>query len=456
LIAGNRLKTQNMLLLAASYFFYGCWDYRFLSLLLFSTALDYFTGLKIGHASTISAKRTWLLLSVTINLGLLGFFKYYNFFIENFTALLHHMGYHGDTRTLNIILPIGISFYTFHGLSYVFDIYRDKIKPTYNFIDYAVFVGFFPLLIAGPIERATHLLPQVQQPRHFDRAIATDGLRQILWGLFKKMVIADGSAQFVDMVFKTPSSYHGSELAICAVLFAFQIYADFSGYSDIAIGVGRLLGFDLLRNFHYPFFSTNMTEFWRRWHISLSTWFRDYLFTPLAVHFRNWGKASVVFALFVTFTICGLWHGASWTCIIFGILHGFALIFEFLTKKGRKKIAQRLPPVIYTGISLLLTFSYACFAFIFFRAESTTQARLYIGRLFSPSLFQRPNVFPIIMITLITLFMVVEWMGKDHEYGIARIGLKWPKLLRWAFYYCLIIVIFSVAPKTQQFIYFQF
>ena len=455
-VAGNNLKKQNILLLAASYFFYGCWDYRFLFLLLFSTALDFFTGIRIDRAAKPSARKAWLLLSVCINLGLLGFFKYYNFFIGNFASLLQHAGYTGNLWTLNIILPVGISFYTFHGLSYVFDIYHKKISPTLRFIDYAVFVGFFPLLIAGPIERATHLLPQVQSPRRFDRAKAVDALRQILWGLFKKMVIADGCAVYVNMMFRDPGYFPGSALLFGAVLFAFQIYADFSGYSDIALGAGRLLGFDLLRNFHYPFFSANITEFWRRWHISLSTWFRDYLFTPLAISCRNWGRFSVVFSLFVTFTICGLWHGPKWTCIVFGMLHGLAIIAEFLSKKGRKKIAGVIPAFIYKSISVLLTFSFVCITWIFFRSDSMEQAFFYISHLFSRSLFHSPGILPTTMFIIIALFMMLEWMGRDQEYAIAGLGLTWPKPLRWAFYYCLIIAIYSVAPKTQQFIYFQF
>jgi len=455
-LAAKSLKAQNLLLLLAGYFFYGCWDTRFLLLLLFSTGLGYFTGLKIGLAARPSARKAWLLASVCINLGLLGFFKYYNFFVENFVALLRHAGYVGSARTLHIILPVGISFYTFHGLSYVFDIYRGKIKPTTSFINYAVFMGFFPLLIAGPIERAAHLLPQVEKPRRFDRGMTSDGLRQILWGLMKKMVIAEGCAIYVNTAFEPGWHHSGSTLLAGIVLFAFQIYGDFSGYSDIAIGTGKLLGFDLLRNFNFPFFSANMTEFWRRWHISLSGWFRDYLFTPLAIRLRNWGKGSVLFALFVTFTICGLWHGANWTCIIFGVLHGLALMVEFLTQKGRKKIARHIPHPVYKGLGILFTFSYTCLAFVFFRAENTAQALGYISHLFSRSLFSSPLPISYRLLLVIVLCVTLEWTEREYEYPIAGLALRWPRLARWGFYYALIATIFLIGPKPQSFIYFQF
>ncbi len=456
--AGKNLRWQNILLLAASYFFYGCWDYRFLLLLLFSTALDYFTGLQIDRAGSGSTRKAWLLISVIINLGLLGFFKYYNFFIEGFTALFHAVGYTPGRWTLQLILPVGISFYTFHGLSYVFDIYRKKISPTRQFIDYAVFVGFFPLLIAGPIERATHLLPQVQRPRYFDRASATDGLRQILWGLFKKMVVADGCAIYVNMVFADARHFPGSALLLGAVLFAFQIYADFSGYSDIAIGTGRLLGFDLLRNFAYPYFSRDIAEFWRRWHISLTSWFRDYLYIPLGGS-KN-GKTKTIRNILLVFLVSGFWHGANLSFICWGALHALYFLPLLLTNRNRKNlhtVAQgKFFPSIRETFSMLVTFGLVCFAWIFFRAENLSQAFVYISQLFSASLFRYPAVCPKLMLMLIALFTAVEWTGRHHEYAIAGLVANWPKPLRWAFYYCLIITIFSVVPKAQQFIYFQF
>ncbi|MFM7175927.1 MAG: MBOAT family O-acyltransferase, partial [Bacteroidota bacterium] len=275
------LRIQNILLLVASYFFYACWDWRFMFLLVFSTFLDYYTGIRIHESNSPSKKKTWLWISILINLGFLGVFKYYNFFVDSFADALALLGVQTNTTTLQVILPVGISFYTFHGLSYVFDLYKDRIKPERNFIDYSVFVSFFPLLVAGPIERATHLLPQIRQQREFDYAKAVDGLRQILWGLFKKVVIADNCAEFANMIFDSSASYNGSTHVLGALFFTFQIYCDFSGYSDIALGTARLFGIELLRNFAFPYFSRDIAEFWRRWHISLSSWFKDYLYIPL-------------------------------------------------------------------------------------------------------------------------------------------------------------------------------
>lgn len=280
-VTNKSLKLQNILLLFSSYFFYACWDWRFLFLLMFSTLLDYYTGLKMAETDNKKAKKAWFWLSICINLGFLGVFKYYNFFAESFSDVVFNLGFQVNPWTLKVILPVGISFYTFHGLSYVIDVYKGRIEAERNFIDYSVFVSFFPLLVAGPIERASHLLPQIKKERVFNYEQAVDGLRQILWGLFKKVVIADLCAVYVNTVFNDSANYSGSTLLIGAVLFTFQIYGDFSGYSDIALGTARLFGIDLLRNFAFPYFSRDIAEFWRRWHMSLSTWFRDYLYIPL-------------------------------------------------------------------------------------------------------------------------------------------------------------------------------
>jgi len=457
-VAGNNLKKQNILLLAASYFFYGCWDYRFLLLLLFSTVLDFFTGIRIDRAAKPSARKAWLLVSVCINLGLLGFFKYYNFFIENFTALLRHAGYRGGAYMLNIILPVGISFYTFHGLSYVFDLYRRKIKPSTNFINYAVFVGFFPLLIAGPIERAMHLLPQVERPRHFDQARASDGLRQILWGLFKKMVIADNCAFYTDNVYAHIASQPGSTLLLSSILFSLQIYADFSGYSDIAIGTGKLLGFDILRNFAYPYFSRDIAEFWRRWHMSLTSWFRDYLYIPLGG--STCGKGRTIRNIMIVFLVSALWHGARWTYICWGVIHALFFLPLLLSNSNRKHItiaAQgRFLPSLKEALQIIVTFGMVSFAWIFFRAETMEQARSYISRLFSASFFQRPQPFNPFAGLAILLLMAVEWMGREQEYALAGMGLKWSRYIRWSLYYSIIALILLTSGRTQQFIYFQF
>ncbi len=460
------LKLQNILLLAASYYFYACWDYRFLFLLIFSTLLDFFTGIKMSEAENQNKKKFWFWLSVIINLGFLGVFKYYNFFAQSFAEALSHLGFHINIWTLKIILPVGISFYTFHGLSYVIDIYKDRIKPERNYIDYAVFVSFFPLLVAGPIERATHLLPQIKKPRHFNYTQAIDGMRQILWGLFKKVVIADTCAGYVNTIFANYTDYNGSTLVMGAVFFSFQIYCDFSGYSDIALGTARLFGIDLLRNFAYPYFSRDISEFWRRWHISLSSWFRDYIYFPLGgSKGGTWMKVSNTFIIFL---VSGFWHGANWTFLVWGALNAIYFMPLLLLNKNRNNleiVAQgKLFPTVKELLAMVITFSLTAFAWIFFRAETVTQALHYIGKICSPSLFKAPDgmafietaTHPAVAILLIMVLLLIEWKGREHQYALAKFGLKWYKPVRWTVYYLLVIAVFLFMGKEQQFIYFQF
>jgi alginate O-acetyltransferase complex protein AlgI len=457
-VVNKNYKQQNILLLISSYFFYACWDYRFLFLLFFSTFLDYFTGLKMGNASNGSIKKFWFWLSISINLGFLGFFKYYNFFITSFAEGVANFGIHIDLWTLNVILPIGISFYTFHGLSYVIDIYYNRIKPEKNFIDYSVFVSFFPLLVAGPIERATHLLPQIQRKRTFNYENSVDGLRQILWGLFKKIIIADNCAEYANLIFNDSEHQSGSNLVLGALFFTFQIYCDFSGYSDIALGVARLFGIDLLKNFAFPYFSRDIAEFWRRWHISLSTWFRDYLYIPLGG--SKGGTWSKVRNTFIIFLVSGFWHGANWTFIIWGLLNAIYFLPLLLLKTNRTNIGTvaegRLFPSFTEFFQMLLTFSLTVFAWIFFRANSVTAAFSYIANMLKPSLFSIPTVLPYFIFVLLLFFIAIEWMGREQHYALAKLGLKWPKPVRWFFYYFIVLLILVFMGKEQEFIYFQF
>lgn len=459
---GKKLKLQNILLLVSSYFFYASWDYRFLFLLIFSTFLDYFTGIKISEAKNQSRKKIWLWISIFVNLGFLGVFKYYNFFAASFATGLSLLGIRADFWILKVILPLGISFYTFHGLSYVIDLYNNRIKPERNFINYSVFVSFFPLLVAGPIERATHLLPQIIKPRTFHYSKAVDGLRQILWGLFKKIVIADNCAEYANIIFKHPTNYSGSTLVLGALFFTFQIYCDFSGYSDIAIGTARLFGIDLLRNFAFPYFSRSIAEFWRRWHISLSSWFRDYLYIPLGgSKVGTWLKIG---NFFIIFLISGFWHGANWTFIMWGLLNAIYIMPSIILKTNRNNletVAQgKIFPTIKEFISIAVTFGLTVFAWIFFRADSVKQAVGYISKIFSRSLFSIPNfpgienILPIIILTI--AFFIIEWFGRERQYAIADLGLNWYRPLRWSFYYIIIFAIYYFAGKEQQFIYFQF
>ena len=341
-------------------------------LLAFSTVLDFISGLKIEKAHSKINKKIWLVLSVGLNLGFLGVFKYFNFFVESFTELLMAIGLTAHISTLNIILPVGISFYTFHGLSYVFDIYNNKIKPCHSWINYSLFVSFFPLLVAGPIERATHLLPQVEKARTFNYRKSIDGLRQILWGLFKKVVIADNCAALADNVFNNPDQYHGSSLVIGAIFFTIQIYGDFSGYSDIALGSARLLGFELLKNFSFPYFSRDITEFWRRWHISLSSWFKDYVYIPLGGSRGNMIKT--IRNTFIIFLVSGFWHGANWTFLVWGGLNALFILPSIIFKSNRRNldvVAQgRVLPSLTEFLQITSTFLLATFAWIFFELRA--------------------------------------------------------------------------------------
>lgn len=461
-VANKNLKLQNLLIVVASYIFYGWWDWRFLSLIFFSTLVDYLVGLALSKEDDQRKRKLFLWTSITTNLGLLGFFKYYNFFLENFTKAFSLFGMEIQSSSLNIILPVGISFYTFQTLSYTIDIYRRKLEPSRDFIAFAAFVSFFPQLVAGPIERATNLLPQFTKKRSFDYTKASDGLRQILWGLFKKMVIADSCAEMANMFFNHSADYSGSALVLGAVFFAFQIYGDFSGYSDIAIGTARLFGINLMQNFNFPYFSRDIAEFWRRWHISLSTWFRDYLYIPLGgSRGSNFMKIRNIFIIFI---VSGFWHGAQWTFIIWGALNALYFLPLMLAKKNRTHMdvvaKDRNLPSFRELISIAITFGLTCFGWIFFRANSVKHAIEYISGIFSPSLFTIPKfrgmTSAILLLVFIAIFMVIEWIGREEQYGLAKIGKNWKPPFRYALYYIIILVIFYFSGKPQEFIYFQF
>lgn len=458
----NNLKLQNLLIVLSSYLFYGWWDWRFLSLILFSSLVDYTISLKLKNQENDKTRKTFLWTSIIINLGFLGFFKYYNFFLDNFITAFTFAGYKISPSSLNIILPVGISFYTFQTLSYTIDVYRRKLEPTKDFIAFSAFVSFFPQLVAGPIERATHLLPQFYVKRVFDSKKAVDGLRQILWGLFKKIVIADNSAEFANQIFNNSSSYNGSTLALGAFFFSIQIYGDFSGYSDIAIGTSRLFGFDLMRNFAFPYFSRDIAEFWRRWHISLSTWFRDYLYIPLGG--SKGGINSKIRNTFIIFIVSGFWHGANWTFVIWGALNALYFLPLLLSNRNRNNLeivaSGKYLPSIAEIFKMATTFSLTLFAWIFFRAENVGHAFKMISKIFSKSLLKIPN-FPGIdrafyVIITIIIFFVIEWLGREEPYAIGNLENKVSKPIRWALYYGLLIAIALYGNSQQEFIYFQF
>tara|TARA_Y100000589_G_scaffold166696_1_gene158676 strand:- start:3356 stop:4792 length:1437 start_codon:yes stop_codon:yes gene_type:complete len=457
-VAQKNLKLQNALIVLASYVFYGWWDWRFLSLIIFSTVVDYLIGQKLRVEEKQSKRKVLLWTSIIVNLGFLGFFKYYNFFLENFVDAFSLFGMQINANSLNIILPVGISFYTFQTLSYTIDVYKKKLEPTKDFIAFSAFVCFFPQLVAGPIERATNLLPQFYKKRTFEYHKAVDGMRQILWGLFKKVVIADNCAEFANQIFNNSADMNGSTLVLGAIFFTFQIYGDFSGYSDIAIGTSRLFGFDLKQNFATPYFSRDIAEFWRRWHISLSTWFRDYLYIPLGgSRGGTWMKVRNTFAIFL---VSGFWHGANWTFIIWGALNAIYFLPLLLTNNNRKNLGVvaegKLLPSFRELFAMLITFILTVFAWIFFRAENLSHAFSYVGGIFSETIFQYPTAGSKKILLPIFLFMIIEWFGRENDFGIQNIGFKWNRIYRLLFYYILIILIYFNSGKGQEFIYFQF
>ena len=455
-VAKNNLKNQNLLLLVASYFFYACWDYRFLGLLIFSTFLDYFTGIKIAESQGIKQKKAWLLISVLINLGFLGVFKYYDFFVSSFAEAIGMIGLTIHPTLLHVILPVGISFYTFHGLSYVLDIYNDRINAEKNFVDYGLFVSFFPLLVAGPIERATHLLPQFKTERIFNKTQAVNGLRQILWGFFKKVVVADNCAIYVNAVFS--DYHHASDIQLIAspILFAFQIYGDFSGYSDIASGTAKLFGIELLRNFNYPFFSRSVSEFWRRWHISLSSWLRDYVYIPLGG--SRAGRYAQVRNIFIIFIISGIWHGANWTYVATLVLHAFYIMPSVLLLTDRNNLEliakNRVLPSIKEISGMILTILLFSFSLIFFRSPSMHDSFSFIGMIGHSysHVDQLSATYPIISILIMLSF---DWFNRANDIpfdNFANINSK-----RIVYVIVMLLIFFMGAfVNPRSFIYFQF
>ena len=455
-ILRKHLKKQNLLLLIASYVFYGLWDWRFLSLIIFSSFIDYFCGLAIQNAKQQRIKKRFLTISMFVNLGFLGVFKYFNFFSKSLEEGLLNFGYKMDALTLNVILPVGISFYTFQTMSYTIDVYRNKLKPTNDIIAFFAFVSFFPQLVAGPIERATNLLPQFYKKRRFDYKKAIDGLRQILWGLFKKIVVADNCAIIVNQIFDNYTDYNASSLLIGTIFFAFQIYGDFSGYSDIAIGTSRLFGFNLMQNFAFPYFSRDIAEFWRRWHISLSTWFRDYLYIPLGG--SRGGTFMKIRNTFIIFIVSGFWHGANWTFIVWGGLNALYFLPLLLLKRNRTNtntVAEnRLFLNFKEFVQISTTFLLTLLAWVFFRAESVSIAIKYLSAMFSKTIIDFPTIDLKPLIFIIVL-VFIEWLNRNKEHGLVLKNIS-NTPIRWGIYIIIFCFIFFFGAQSQSFIYFQF
>ena len=443
----NRLRLQNLFLLFASYVFYGWWDWRMLSLIIFTTVTTWGTALMMKGGRRSVTDKLWAVANVVTNLGILCLFKYLNFLRDSFVHLMGHFGVSVDWPTIYILLPVGISFYTFQAISYTIDVYRGDIKPTRDLVAFGVFISFFPQLVAGPIERATNLLPQFMRKKAFDYDTAVVGMRQILWGLGKKVIIADTMSGYVDPLFSNPSYYSASSMIWAGLLFAVQIYADFSGYSDIAIGSARLLNIRLQPNFRYPFFSRNMKELWQRWHISLMTWFRQYVYFPLGGSRR--GKWRTALNTMIVFSLSGLWHGADWTFVIWGTVNGLLLLpFVFMPRRQLSAYAtlRDIP-------RCLLTYFIFAMIFIAFRASGIGQ----LGEIGSVVLHGQWLEWPPYLEALyyIVPFFIIEWLGRRQEFPLMR--LPFPRVLRWTIYWGLLLGIsLASLDKYTQFIYFQF
>tara|TARA_A100000171_G_C2135031_1_gene149547 strand:- start:2074 stop:3522 length:1449 start_codon:yes stop_codon:yes gene_type:complete len=459
---GKSIKLQNLFILIASYVFYGWWDPRFLVLIFLSTIVDFYIGIGLHKSSEYHIRKALLVTSLIVNIGILFVFKYYGFFVQNFIDAFTFFGSQLQLDSLSVILPVGISFYTFQTLSYSIDVYRRKLEPTQGFVSFAAFVSFFPQLVAGPIERATNLLPQFYKKRVFNYAQSVDGLRQILWGLFKKIVIADNCAEYVNVVFGNYQSYEASSLIVAAFFFSIQIYCDFSGYSDIAIGTAKLFGFKLMRNFAYPYFSRDISEFWRRWHISLSTWFRDYLYIPLG---GSRGGVNVkVRNTLIIFLVSGFWHGANWTFIVWGFLNALYFLPLLLANRNRVNlgiVAENTNfPSLKEMLSMLLTFSLTTLAWIYFRSESVVDANQFIAGIFDKGVLTAPRSLgmerALITFISISILVLAEWVSRKKEYPLEEFELHAKRYLRHATYYAIVLAIFFFSGNQQGFIYFQF
>ncbi len=454
-IGSERVKAQNLFLLFASYFFYGTWDWRFLILIFFSSAADFFIGQWLQKSNEESFRKKLLWISLGLNLGLLGFFKYFNFFIDSFAYTFSFLGVTLDATRLNILLPVGISFYTFQTLSYTIDIYRRKIKACDDPIAFFSYVSFFPQLVAGPIERAKNLLPQFVGRRVFDYSKAVDGVRQIIWGLFKKVVIADNCSKAVNVIFLNYQYEDSLTLCLGAFLFLFQVYCDFSGYSDMAIGLGRLFGFHLMKNFDFPFFSRDLPEFWKKWHISLTSWFVDYIYIPLGGS-RN-GLNSKIRNVLIIFLVSGLWHGANWTFVLWGALCGLAQVpYLLLGRNGRydSYVAQgKYLPGLKELFQMLGVVAFMSFSMIFFRSPNITIAWSYlIGILdfdFSLAVLQHAQY-----VLLILVLLTWEWIFRSKEHGLEISHLN--QKLRWSIYAVFVWLVLFNFGSNQEYIYFQF
>jgi len=457
---GKNVKIQNFFLLAASYFFYAWWNWRYLSLILICSLTNYYAGLLMMKYDSQKIRKIILYTCFVVCLGILGVFKYYHFFVTSFVEAFSLFGMNLHAKTLNLILPIGISFYTFHTLTYTIEIYRRKFEPTKDVISFFLFVSIFPLAMAGPIERATNLLPQIYKRRTFDYAQATDGMRQILWGLFKKVVIADNCAMIVNGVFENTSTQSGSALLLGSIFFTIQIYCDFSGYSDMAIGIGKLLGFKFLQNFNYPLFATSFADYWKRNHISMTQWFMDYVYYPMTNNKTKLWQWNL--CMIATFLLSGLWHGAGWTFVIWGLYQGIFIVISMNSQKRRKRFEKKYnlkDNMPYTFFRMIMTFGIVCIGAVFFRAGSIRQVFEYFNGVINIHSFFHSSIENRLLLKSvipIACMLIVEWIGRKDQFGLEKLGTTWNPVFRFTMYYTILLLIFFSMGGNQVFIYFQF
>jgi len=461
----NNTRSQNVLLLLGSYFFYGFANIKLLPVLIVTTVVFYFLGIAINVATNEKKSSFLYTIGVLFGVGILVYFKYLNFLINSFADVIKFFGLNANLQTFSIIMPIGISFFTFRLISYIIEIHRGKMQPTKDFVAFATYVAFFPTILSGPIDRPNTFIPELHKKREFDYGLAVDGCRQILWGLFKKLVLADNLAVFTEHVWGNIQVSSGSTLLIAAILYSFQIYTDFSGYSDMAIGMGKILGFRITRNFNYPFFATNVADFWRRWHISLTSWLTDYIFMPLNIKFRNWGNWGIICAIFINMVAVGMWHGSNWTYAVFGLYNGLLFVPLILSgsffKRKKQKVNKFGLPTFIDLTKMVGTFMLITIGLVIFRAKSTDEAMNYINLIFSSSLISLPTFIDrgrvLSTMILLSIFIFIEWFEREKQYAIANIELKLKRPVRWALYAFLIFIIGMYMRTVETpFIYFQF
>jgi alginate O-acetyltransferase complex protein AlgI len=453
-------RAQNILILVGSYVFYAWWDWRFLFLLIGSSIANYFIGIGIHEAKSDKGRRTLLSIGLIIGLAGLIYFKYFNFFVDSLGLAFSKLHIDLHLSTIKIILPLGISYYTFRTISYLLDIDKGKTKPTHDWITFFSYVSFFPCLMSGPIDRAKTLIPQLEKRRVFNYQQAVDGLSQILWGLFKKIVIADNCAVFTNQIFDNPGHLllPGSTYVLGAFYFIIQLYADFSGYSDMALGFSRLLGIEVTKNFNFPFFAHNIAEFWKKWHISLTSWMTDYVYTPLSIKFRDYGNTGTIFAILINFVLIGLWHGSNWTFVLYGFIHGLyfiPLILRGKLNKKNKMSTTKLFPSFTELLKMSGTFALIMFTAVLVRANSITDTFQYYAHLLTPSLLSAPLLFSSKVMLMVVLFLLVEWLQRDKEHALQLQNLKYP-IVRYGIYYVLGFMILRLGGTQQEFIYFKF